>query len=165
VGVCAVLLAGCAEHASSSPIEVDIVAERYAGLDDPNGLHFTNDEARCTAERVVQSVGPARLRELGLAVDPDTPPELSEPPLTEEEADAVFAAIEACIDLERQLVEVLAGGSASEGEATCVASRYLATDLPRRAILSGSYSPELNAEIDAVLDEAAGHCRVASTPD
>jgi AraC-like DNA-binding protein len=60
-------IAGCAEHASSSPIEVDIVAERYAGLDDPNGLHFTNDEARCTAERVVPSVGPARLRELAAA--------------------------------------------------------------------------------------------------
>jgi hypothetical protein len=165
VVVCALLLAAaCAEHASSSPIEVDIVAGHFAGFDDPNGLHFTDEEARCTAERIVRSLGVARLGELGLAVDADTPPELSEPPLTQEEGDAVFAAIDECIDLEGQIVDFIAGGDVSEAQAGCVARRYLATDLPRRALLSG-YDPELNAEIDATMDQAAGQCGLVWAPD
>lgn len=171
VVVSVVLLAGCAEHVSSPRIErdesdeaVDIVVDHYAGFDDPNGIHFTEEEARCTAERIVRSVGLVRLDELGLAVEAGTPPELSEPALSEEEGDAVFAAIEECIDLEGQFVES-AGGNASEAELRCVARRYFATDLPRRALLLSGYDAELHAEIDEALDQAGSQCGVVWTPD
>lgn len=164
VGCALLLAAACAEHASSSPIDIDVVADHFAGLDDPNGLHFTDEEARCTAERIVRSLGHDRLDDLGLGIDPDTPPELSDPPLTQEEGDAVFAAIEECIDLEEQVVDFFAGGDVSEAQAACVARRYLATDLPRRALLSG-YDPELNVEIDAAIDEAASQCGLVRAPD
>jgi hypothetical protein len=180
------LLAACADHADSSPIEpngsaepgeagesgaagaaVDIVADRYArsGADDPNAVHYTDEEARCTAERIVRSLGVDRLVELGLVIDSATPPELVEPPLTEDEGDAVFAAIEACVDLEAQMMDVLAGGDASESDVSCVVRQYLATDLPRRAILARGYDPQLNAEIQSTLEEAGRRCGAVFVPD
>lgn len=167
-----VLLIGCADNGSSSPSEpdqgaapdesaaaVDIVAGHFAESDDPNGLHFTEEEARCTSQHIVRSLGLVRLEELGLAIDAGTPPELSEPPLSSAEGDAVYAAIEQCIDVEGQLVAALAGGDATEGQLRCVARRYLETGLPRRALVSG-YDPELNAEIDAAISEAGSQCSV-----
>jgi hypothetical protein len=131
---------------------------------DPNGLQYTADEADCAAEAVVAAIGVARIEALRTeaANDVGGPDEgldlLQQPPLAADEADEVFAAMTGCIDFAGQVAEVLAAGGRSPATARCMARRYVATEVPRDAIMSARTDPELMAEIRSALAEIETAC-------
>jgi hypothetical protein len=94
----------------SEVAEVIATSLRETGESDPNGLQFTASEAECAAELTTDEIKLARLEELGLKVDSGVGPELSVPPLTTPEGDAVYRAYEACLNLPAQVEALLASG-------------------------------------------------------
>jgi hypothetical protein len=150
---------GLDEDASDSGAEEQAVEEqaveqltaKYAGLDEPNAVRFTEDEARCAAEAVVEALGADRVVDLG--------PDLAEgnAGLDPEEQSAAYEALTGCIDLEAQTTDLLVAAGMTEDIAGCVAQRYLATDLAQQSMMGG-YDPELNAEVDSALAEAYAAC-------
>jgi hypothetical protein len=134
-----------------------IAAHFVASGADPNALQFGDEGAQCAAEGTVEELGVARLEELG--VDP-AGDEITGNPLgglTDDESVAVFDVIDGCIDLESQVVRLFTAEGLTDEQATCIAERYLDTDLLRRSVLSDP-DPELNAEIDETLTTAAASC-------
>ncbi len=132
---------------------------RATGDSDPNGLQFSSEEAECAADAITAAIDVARLEELGLDMDDKAAPELTEPPLTTQEGDVVYEAFEACIDLEAQLGESFAAdGSLDAQSAQCVADEYLASGLPREALLGRGFDAALNDRIDASVAAAFEAC-------
>lgn len=143
---------------SDEEAAVDILAAELADGDAPNAVPFDDEEARCTAEGLVDQLGVGRMAELGVETATG---EVTQDPLTsmtDEESVAAFDVILECTDAEGELVDILISEGMSQELAGCVAGRYLETDLPRRSVMS-EYDPELNAEIDAALAEAETACR------
>jgi hypothetical protein len=123
------------------------------GSDDANSLTFDRAAAACAAARLVDDLGPDRLRALGLDVPSRRGPELAEPPLTEGEGDLVFAAFDDCLDLEAQLAGAFArDGGLPDDVAACVAARYVASGVLRDALLA----PGFDAALDARIDDEVG---------
>jgi hypothetical protein len=150
---------------------VDRVASHLDVRADPNGPQFSAEESVCVAERVVSDLGVARPVELGLHGDGGDPPFLREPPLDGHEADLVFAAITACVDMRGQVIGLFASGGASTPAAACMADRYLASELPRRALMADVTDDALSFEIEAMLltisvacDEGLGVPRPTTGP-
>ena len=127
--------------------------------DQENALHFTRDEAECTADRVMDAISDDRLKDLGV----DEGFGLSTLDLSPREQDAVFAALEACVDLVHQVSTVMgADADLPEDEARCMAERYVASGPFREAIFAARFDADLNQRIDAELAAAAQACGVAS---
>jgi hypothetical protein len=127
--------------------------------DQENALHFTEDEAECTADRVMDAISDDRLKDLGV----DEGFGLSTLDFSRQEQDAVFDALQGCVDLVDQVSEVLgADADLPEAEARCMAERYIASDPFREAIFAKRFDAELNRRIDAELAAAAQACGVAS---
>lgn len=168
VAMCAVVACGTDEpgsggtdqqQGSESPRAVIAASIRATGDSDPNGLKFSSEEAECAADAITAEIDVARLEELGLDMDEKTAPELTDPPLTTQEGDVVYGAFEACIDLRAQLGESFAAdGSLDAQSAQCVADEYLASGLPREALLSQGFDAALNDRIDAALAAAFEAC-------
>ena len=142
---------------------VEATTERVAGWfahrSDPNGLQFTADEADCAADAVVDALGVARIEELrtDAANDVGGPDEgldlLQEPPLDAAESDTVFAAMTGCIDLADQVTDLFLASGKPPETARCMAERYMATDVLRKAIMAARADPELMADINRALTE------------
>ena len=148
------------EDASDSGAEeqaVEQLTAEFAGMDDPNGVRFTEDEARCAAEAVVEALGADRVVDLGPDPAAGDAAGLMDAVLDPEEQAAVYEAMIGCIDLEAQTTDLLVASGMTEDIAGCVAQRYLATDLAQRGMMGG-YDPELDAEIDSALAEAYAAC-------
>ena len=127
--------------------------------DQENALHFTEGEAECTADRVMDAISDDRLKDLGV----DEGFGLSTLDFSPREQDAVFAALQECVDLVDQVSEVLgADADLPEAEARCMAERYVASGPFREAIFAERFDAELNQRIDAELAAAAQACGVAS---
>lgn len=163
--VCLAVLVGCVDRASTLPSGVDdavsaidLIASHKEATTDPGALHYSAEEAQCFAGRVVSELGIDRLESLGLDLDEDTAPDLSQPPLDDREGDAVYGAMQDCVDLPAQIADILAAGGAPPAVAECMAERYLETDLPRRALVGAGHDPDLNAAIQGVLYLARGAC-------
>lgn len=147
------------DSSDADMVAVIATSLRETGESDPNGLQFTAAEADCAAEKIADAVERPRLEELGLGVDSGVGPELSEPPLTTSEGDAVFAAYEACLDLPAQVTTLLkSGGSMTDDVAECVADAYVESGIMREALLNPQFNQEVNDRIDAVLAEAEAEC-------
>lgn len=143
---------------AASAVAIDLIAAAFRGDPDPNGLQWDDANARCSAEAVVDSLGVDRLREIGLDAETGEPPQLSEPPLTPDEADRVFRLIGECVDLRAQLIDFIADSGVPPDQASCIADAYLATPFPQASLMSSEYDPELNEQIDAALSDAAAQC-------
>ena len=136
---------------------VELFTEQFAGYDDPNGLRFTDEEARCAAEAAVQALGLARLVELGFDATAEDLSALDDAALDDDESDAMYQAIAGCIDFAAQLTDIFVQGGIDEAAARCVAERYLETGLAQQSMTS-DYDPALNDQIDAALAEARRAC-------
>jgi hypothetical protein len=148
------------EDASDGGAEEQAVAQltaEFAGMDDPNGIRFTEDEARCAAEAVVEALGADRVVDLGPDPGAEDAAGLMDAALDLEEQGAVYEAMTGCIDLEAQTTDLLVASGMTEDVAGCVAQRYLAADLAQQGMM-GAYEPELNAEIDSALADAYAAC-------
>jgi hypothetical protein len=126
--------------------------------DRENALHFTEGEARCTADRVMEAISDDRLKDLGV----DEGFGLSTLDFTPAEQAEVFAALEDCVDLVAQVAETLGTDAGlTDDEARCVAGRYVSSGPFREAIFAERFDPALNERIDRTLAEAAQDCDVA----
>lgn len=163
-----VVAAGCGSDdraESDQPTAREVVATsiRTTGDSDPYGLRFSADEADCVAAVVVAEIDTNRLEELGLDLDDPHGPDLAEPPLTADEADVVYAAIDDCVDLAAQVATFLEeDASLTDDEARCVAEEYVGSGLLRAALLGAEEDPELNDRIDATLGNALARCAAGS---
>jgi hypothetical protein len=136
---------------------VEQLTAEFAGMDDPNGVRFSEDEARCAAEAVVEALGADRVVDLGPDPAAGDAAGLTDAALDPEEQGAVYEAMTGCIDLEAQMTDLLVASGVTEDIAGCVAQRYLATDLAQQSMMGGD-DPELNTEIDSALAEAYAAC-------
>jgi hypothetical protein len=126
---------------------------------DPNAVDFTPAEADCMTGATVDRLGVARLEETGLDAADDEPPKLTEPPLTAEEADALYAIYGQCTDLTAKVAGFLAAeGALSPETADCVAKRYEASGLLRRSLFGAESDEALNRQIDDELTSATRAC-------
>lgn len=137
---------------TGDPAAVDVIAAAVLadGQDDPNALPFDEASSRCVAEALVLGFEPERLEELGLDVDAGAGPDLYEPPLTSEEADATYEIFDRCVDLVGELTEVFAS--------ECIAQHYYDADVLRDALFLAEPDAEVNGRIDAALEDAASAC-------
>jgi hypothetical protein len=159
-----------AEPADTTEPGIDETATRVASWftsqSDSNGLRFTPDEADCAARTVVDGLGVTRIEELRRDVadefgnEGDGVEVLQQPPLDTDEADLVYEAITGCIDFTAQMTDVLVDNGTPRAAARCMAERYLATDVPRRAIMAAETDPELMGEINAALADVATACGI-----
>jgi hypothetical protein len=168
-----VLVAGCAKSAdgrggegaldesSDAGRAVEILAvNNFSDSGDVNAVQFTPDEARCTAEAVVGALGVVRLQELGLELGAGSEPTLVEPPLTTAEADAVFAAITGCVDVEGQITDMLVRGRVPEDDAECVARGFVDSGIIRRTLLTDEDHQPSADEVNGALSSAGLACGV-----
>ncbi len=138
---------------------VKTVKQDLVENDDPNALIFTDSEAGCAAGATVEALGITRLRELGMNLESGTAPTRTEPPLTNTEADELYAIYDRCADLESKVATFFsADGQLSPSQAGCVADRYLSTGLFRRSLFGEDFDPALNDEIDRTLAAATAAC-------
>lgn len=92
--------------------------------DDPAGLRFTEAEAGCVADGLVENFDPSRLTELGLDGS-GSESKLSQPPLNQAEADQIFGLYRRCLDLVAQLADLFsADPTLSPDDAECMAEEY-----------------------------------------
>ena len=151
--------AGVGAAACSAPDAGDgrlstVIAEGLRADDDRGELTFTEEEASCVADRVLDQLGEERLRDLGADRTP-----LDELPLDDDERRVVFLAVDGCVDLVTQVAGFLAEDAALPEEvARCVAERYAASGELQDALFGSAIDPELGARIDAVLDAALADC-------
>jgi hypothetical protein len=139
----------------------ELIAEslQATGDSDSNGLQFTSEEADCAADAIAAGFDTARLEDLGLDLDEQAAPELTQPPLTTEEGDIVYRAFEECVDIRSQVSEIFASDpSLDEQAAACVADQYLASGLMREALLDQGFDQDLIDRIDAALADAIDTC-------
>jgi hypothetical protein len=155
---------GTAACTSSDPRELDsgelhaLIQRGLEQADQDNALHFTEDEADCVADRVMEDISDDRLKDLGV----DEGFGLSTLDFTPAEQDVVFAALSGCVDLVAQVADTLATDSGLDGEqARCLAEGYAADDAFREAIFSERFDPALNDRIDTALADAARTCGLA----
>ena len=129
------------------------------GSGQANSLGFDARSAACAADAVVRDLGAARLQQLGLDVASGQGPELTEPPLTTAEADAVYAAFDACVDFVDQIGATIGGDSGMPDDvAECVASAYVESGVLREALFADGFDGTLNGRIDGVLADAEQAC-------
>ncbi|MDQ2651196.1 MAG: hypothetical protein M3Z03_16785 [Actinomycetota bacterium] len=156
------LIGGCStarEDTARSDQERLLRSVLEQGSEDANSLEFDDDAAACAAAAIVDDLGEGRLRELGLDVASRRGPELTSPPLSEAEGDAVFGAFEGCLDLVGQLGRAFArDGELRTSVAECVASRYVDSGVLRDALLAPGSDPELNDRIDRTVLDAIAAC-------
>jgi hypothetical protein len=166
-----VVAAGCAQAADDRALDegsdedraVEILTATAMHLsEDVDSLHYTREEARCSAEGIVGSLGVSRLEDLGLGLASRTPPRLQEPPLTTEEADAVYVAITGCIDLEGQMTDaLLVRGRLPEDAARCVVRRLIDEGLVRQQLLADAEHRPPPHQVDNALADAGDACGVS----
>jgi hypothetical protein len=160
VGVVA-LLAACSASDEGQRSEQERLLQSVfeQGGEEANSLVFDHDAAACAAEHVVESLGADRLRALGLDVPSRRGPDLTEPPLSEAEGDAVYAAFTDCLDLVDQLTTAFGrDADLPDGQAECVAGRYVDSDVLRQSLLAPSFDPALEDRIDSTVQTAISAC-------
>jgi hypothetical protein len=139
-----------------------IEAVLIGGGEEGNSIRFDEDGARCAAARILDELTPERLDELGLDVAAGTGPELSQPPLTPAEGDAVYAALVDCTDVLDQLgVALQRDAELPADTAACVAERYADSGVLRDSLLAPEFDEVLNQRIDATILESIQACRAA----
>jgi hypothetical protein len=109
----------------------------------------------------VVELGVPRLEEMGLDVAAGAGPDMTEPPLTADEADAVFAAMDDCMDIESQLADLLVDGNVAEDDAACIAEEFHASGMTRRTVLADDEHQPAAEEVDAALNDAGEACGVS----
>jgi hypothetical protein len=149
-----VLAAACSSGTQGDGSLASTIALRLRADPDEGELTFDPDEARCVADRVVDRLGEARLVDLGAERDA-----LDVLPFDETERVVVFAAVDACADLEAQIATFLARDEAlPDAVARCMAERYVAAPELRDALFGPEVPPALATRIDEVLDDAFAAC-------
>lgn len=156
------MLAGCSRTTSEDrrgPQERLLQSVFEQGAEEANALVFDSSQAACAAHAVVRNLGAVRLQQLGLDVPSRQGPELTEPPLTPEETDLVYAAFDDCIDLVDQIGATIGRDSGLPTDvARCVADVYVDSGVLREALFAANFNGMLNARIDSVLADAAQAC-------
>jgi hypothetical protein len=148
------VLLGCSGGTAGDGSLTAVVAEGLRADPDRGELVFERDEARCVADRVVDGLGAERLLDLGADQRP-----LDELRFDDGEQRIVFDAVRGCIDLAAQVAGFLAADAdLPDDVAACVAARYVASGELREALFGRGIDPELEARIDAVLDDALAAC-------
>ena len=152
-----VLAAACSGGTQGDGSLASTIALGLRADPDEGELTFDPDEARCVADRVVARLGEARLVDLGAEREA-----LDVLPFDEQERVVVFAAVDACVDLEAQIATFLAGdGALPDAVARCMAERYVAAPELREALFGPEVPPALATRIDELLDEAFAACSAA----
>lgn len=106
---------------------------------------------------MVEALGAERAADLAPDPGAEDATAFTDAALDGDEERAIYEAMTGCIDLEAQATDLFVESGMTEGVASCVAERYLATGLAQRSMMS-DHDPELNAEIDAALAEAFDTC-------
>ena len=151
---------GCSGGTTGDGSLRTVIAEGLRSDPDRGELTFTRDEAVCVAERVVDRLGEARLRDLGADRAP-----LDELVFAPDERRVVFGAVDGCTDLVAQVARFLAADAGlPEDLARCVAERYVASEELEEALFGTDIDPALGARIDAVLDAAVTACTEPESP-
>jgi hypothetical protein len=163
-GVLAVALAvgGCTVRDGGTPSAADYREAIGDALQVDRGdasLRFSDEQADCAAERIVEGIAPERLQDLDVGSGSD----LTKLPFSGAEREIVFDVLRACVDLADQVAETIGRDAGlPEDVASCIGERYVATDVFREALLSPDFDPALNDRVEAALAEAMTAC---TTPD
>ncbi|HJR24649.1 MAG TPA: hypothetical protein VJ804_04200, partial [Acidimicrobiales bacterium] len=148
---------GCADD-PREPESADlrrVIVRSLEEADQDNALHFTDEEAACTADRVMRAISDDRLKDLGV----DEGFGLSTLDFSPEEEGVVFAALDACVDLVGQVAATIGRDTGlADDPARCVAAAYVSSAVFRDALFAGEFDPALEARIDAALGAAAEGC-------
>jgi hypothetical protein len=172
------LLCGCSDddrspagaRETSGTVETTEAAEAADVMASAMSAHAradfrSEDDARCVARGVVDGLGVERLEELGLDVVRRRGPELTVPPMTADEGDAVYAAYDECLDFAARDVERFVANGLTEAQARCAHERYRGSPLPQTHLLLQDHDqvphPELHAQVEALWNDAQGACRGA----
>lgn len=157
--------AGCARGApvdARGPQERLLQSVFEQSAEEANSLAFDATAAACAARAVVRDLGAVRLQQLGLDVPSRQGPELTEPPLTTEEADLIYMAFVECLDLVAQLGATIGRDSGMPADVSaCVASGYVESGVLREALFADELSGTLASRIDSVLADAARACKAS----
>lgn len=152
----------------SAPYSEYVDALTASFLDDTDGEPLTadEDEARCTAERVVRDVGRDRLEEAGLTIEALGEPDVGDDglDLTDEEAGAMADAVLDCIDVGREFAASIGGDEIDPAAAECMAEALASERAALRSMFVGTfiggdgYEPsvdEAGVMVDALLECAS----------
>lgn len=148
-----------AEQALASIIVDGMVGDEELDPDDP----FADPVAvSCFAEGLVRDLGVARLAEVGLTADSDSP-EAAFAQLTEAEVEDLADRAFACIDIESAVAEQFAVDGISEDSAQCMARELGKTDFYRATFIAGmtgneEYDPSVDPEFLTTMLTVATEC-------
>ncbi|MCJ7725938.1 MAG: hypothetical protein MUP76_06060, partial [Acidimicrobiia bacterium] len=148
------------EQAIADAIALDMTADPEPG--DP----FSDAAAaRCFSEGIVDSLGIARLAEIGItanAIDSQA----AFATMSETEINTMADLMLGCVDVETAMTEQFATDGISDGSARCMAKAFGETDFYRAAFIAGmtgddSYDPTADPEFLGTMITAATDCLTA----
>ncbi len=152
------------DPAEPEPTDDPLVAALSASIREPGSSDDalpTAEEASCSAQGTVDTIGADRLAELGVTAD-RVPAELSEYGFDPDELEAVVDIELGCIDFRRLLSETfVADGVLGESGAECLAAAFPADLLRLAALAEGRGDTEALAALDVDHVEALS----AAAPD
>lgn len=139
--------------------------DEYVTLLGGGGEGFTEDEARCMAEAVVDTIGVDTLEEADafaqIEDDPDATLTDVGVVLDDQQVSALGAAIGACVDLRVKFEEQMAADGMSAALAECLAGGLDETMLQRTVVLSmvgGDAALDADPQLGPAVDSAATAC-------
>jgi hypothetical protein len=139
--------------------------DEYVTLLGGGGDGFTEDEARCMAEAVVDTIGVDTLEQADafaqIEDDPDATLTDVGVVLDDQQVSALGAAIGACVDLRAKFEEQMAADGMSAALAACLAQGLDETMLQRTVVLSmvgGDAALDADPQLGPAVDSAATAC-------
>jgi len=133
-----------------SESEAAVVDAIVAGMmDDPDpGNPFSDPESgRCFAEGMIQDMGMARLAEVGITADSESP-EDAFALMTEAEVDDLVDTAFECLDIDAMMIAEFADSGISEDSARCVVAELNKTDFFRASFAAGMTGADDNPADD-----------------
>ena len=130
--------------------ETAVVDAIVAGMmDDPDSGNPFSDpaEGRCFAEGMLRDMGLARLAEVGITADSESP-EDAFALMTEAEIDDLVDTSFECIDMDAMMIEEFASMGISEDSAACVVAELNKTDFFRDSFAAGMTGADNNPADD-----------------
>lgn len=167
VGAGALLVTQSGGDDEGSSDEEQAYIDAFVEMDAPSQSNYSQEQTRCLAEIVVDTVGVDRLQEAG------TPDEIRENAggggisdlgirLDEDQAGAVYERAGDCIDFRALVMDTLRQRGYTEAQIDCV-DQYLPDDLLRDSVIAGIMEDE-QAELEAsrAIDEVTAPCAEAT---